>query len=70
MPGLKVSTRRSPKSDLQRGRPSVYILWRWDLRPITLRTPERCVDGRDQARHLVPWTQTVIRSPGQSARQC
>ena len=63
MPGLEVSTRRSPKSALQRGRPSVYILWRWDLRPITLRTPERCVDGRDQA-HLVPRTQAVSAHPG------
>ena len=42
MPGLQVSTRRGPKSDLQRGRPSVYSLWRRDLRPITLRTPARC----------------------------
>ena len=63
MPGLRVSTRCGPKSDLQRGRPSVYILWRRDLRPITLRTPARCERGQDQARHLVPWTQTVIRSP-------
>ena len=64
MPGLQVSTRRGPKSDLQRGRPSVYSLWRRDLRPITLRTPARCVDGRDQAHHLVPWTQGVTAHPG------
>ena len=51
MPGLQVSTRRGPKSDLQRGRPSVYSLWRRDLRPITLRTPARCERGWDQS-HL------------------
>ena len=54
MPGLEVSTRRGPKSDLQRGRPSVHILWRRDLRPITLRSPARCERGRDQAHLALP----------------
>ena len=63
MPGIKVSTRRGPKSDLQRGRPAVYILWRSDLRPITLRTPARCDAGRGPSPSSCPWTQTVTAHP-------